>query len=193
MENQARPVLGRLSCVNLHDSAEHEYSYSFLDFTLVPAAERLLRGAEEIKLRPKSFQVLRYLIERHGRLVTREELMQAAWGDVAVTDESISKCIADIRKALGDDSQQIVRTVTRRGFLFQAEVRIEQPSHGLPQTSSFYPKRRVPVVSTPVVEFPRQTGGAEIEPGPLPTPIPAARRLLNRWIVTGVVKKFVEE
>ena len=80
--------------MNLHDSAEHEYSYSFLDFTLDLAAERLVRGANEIKLRPKSFQVLRYLIERHGRLVTRDELMQAVWGDIAVTDESISKCIA---------------------------------------------------------------------------------------------------
>jgi TolB-like protein/DNA-binding winged helix-turn-helix (wHTH) protein len=98
-------------------------SYSFLDFTVDLAAGRLLRGNGEIKLRPKSFQVLRYLVEHHGRLVTREELMQAVWGDVAVTDESITKCVADIRKALADDSQEIVRTVPRRGFLFEAEVR----------------------------------------------------------------------
>src|SRR5437016_6084218 len=54
--------------------------------------------------------------------------MQAVWGDVAVTDESITKCIAEIRKALADDSQEIVRTVTRRGFLFQAEVRLVPPT-----------------------------------------------------------------
>src|SRR6266404_2081555 len=101
--------------------------YSFLDFTLEVAAERLMHGPTEIKLRPKSFQVLRYLVEHHGRLVTREEALQAVWGDVAVTDESVTKCIADIRKALVDDSQEIVRTVPRRGFLFQAEVRIDQP------------------------------------------------------------------
>src|SRR5207244_8531240 len=92
-----------------------------------PAAERLLRGTGEIRLRPKSYQVLRYLVQRQGRLVTREELMQAVWGDVAVTDESITKCIADILRALADDSQDIVRTVTRRGFLFQAEVRLVPP------------------------------------------------------------------
>src|SRR5437879_6203013 len=85
---------------------------------------------------------MRYLVERHGRLVSREELMQAVWGDVAVTDDSITKCIADIRKALADDSQEIIRTAPRRGFLFQAEVRIDQPL--APQTPSSYPERRFP-------------------------------------------------
>src|SRR5262249_38065327 len=118
----------------------------------------LVRGSNEIKLRPKSFQVLRCLVEQHGRLVTREELMQAVWGDVAVTDESISKCIAEIRKALEDASQEIVRTVTRRGFLFQAEVRIEQPA-------------RIRAAARPVAAFP--------QPGPtLVPPRPLDRRML---------------
>jgi TolB-like protein/DNA-binding winged helix-turn-helix (wHTH) protein/Tfp pilus assembly protein PilF len=112
--------------MSLQDSAQPA-RVSFLDFTLDLAAERLMRGNLEIKLRPKSFQVLRHLVEHQGRVVTREELMAAVWSDVAVTDESLSKCIADIRKALGDDSQDIVRTVTRRGFLFQAAVRILEP------------------------------------------------------------------
>jgi len=82
-------------------------SYSYLEFTLDPAAERLFRGPDEIKLRPKSFQVILYLLEHHGRLVTREELLQAIWGDVVVTDESITKCIAEIRKALGDEPRRL--------------------------------------------------------------------------------------
>ena len=105
-------------------SVQRGRSYLFLDFALDAESARLIRRSEEVKLRPKSFQVLLYLVERHGRLVTRDELMQAMWADVAVTDESLSKCIADIRKALADDSQTIVRTVTRRGFLFQAEVTV---------------------------------------------------------------------
>jgi len=117
--------------VDVLDSAQRDSSYLFLDCTLDVAAGRLLRGTSEIKLRPKSFQVLRYLVERPGRLVTREELLQTVWGDVAVTDESVTKCIADIRKALGDDSQQIVRTVTRRGFLFQPQVRVGDGSGSL--------------------------------------------------------------
>ncbi len=120
--------------MNLHESTPSECSYSFLDFTLDLAAERLLRGTSAIKLRPKSFQVMRYLVERQGRLVTREELLRALWGDVAVTDESVTKCISDIRKALGDDSQEIIRTVPWRGFVFQPAVRRtglqERPASG---------------------------------------------------------------
>src|SRR5438270_13801286 len=108
-------------------TGKNQASSSFLEFTLDSAAKRLVRGKSEIKLRPKSFQVLLYLVSRPGRLVTREELLQAVWGDIAVTDESITKCIADVRKALADDSQEIVRTVTRRGFVFQAEVRCVDP------------------------------------------------------------------
>jgi DNA-binding winged helix-turn-helix (wHTH) protein/TolB-like protein len=112
--------------MNLQDSAQ-PVRVSFLDFMVDLAAERLVRGSVEIKLRPKSFHVLRCLIEHQGRVVTRDELMEVVWAGVAVTDESLSKCIADIRRALADDSQGIVRTVTRRGFLFQAEVRVVEP------------------------------------------------------------------
>ena len=101
-----------------------EQPYSFLEFTLDVAAQRLLCGTEEVKLRRKSFQVLRYLVEHPGRVVIREELLKHAWEDVVVSDESVTKCIADIRKALRDDSQQIIRAVTGRGFLFLAEVRV---------------------------------------------------------------------
>src|SRR5690242_15606266 len=62
----------KVESVKGQDSAQRGDSYSFLDFTLDPGAERLVRGTTAIKLRPKSFQVLRYLVERPGRLVTRE-------------------------------------------------------------------------------------------------------------------------
>jgi Tol biopolymer transport system component/DNA-binding winged helix-turn-helix (wHTH) protein len=96
--------------------------YSFDDFTLDAIAGILSRSGEEIELRPKSLQVLIYLVERPGRLVERAELMQTVWPDVAVTDESVTRCVADIRKALGDESQRLIRTVPRRGYLFAAPV-----------------------------------------------------------------------
>src|SRR2546427_6112929 len=108
--------------MTLRDFSQSGSAYSFLDVTLDVSAERLTRGATEIKLRPKSFQVLRYLAERAGRLVTREELLNAIWPDVVVTDESLTKCIADIRTALGNDSQQVIRTVARRGYIFTAAL-----------------------------------------------------------------------
>ena len=125
-------------------------SYSFLEFTLDTSTERLFRGPDEIKLRPKTFQVMRYLTEHHGRLVTREELLQAVWSDVAVTDESITKCIAEIRKALADESQEIIRTVTKRGFLIQAEVRLLETAPKAAQVPSFgpwLPSRRMMLVA----------------------------------------------
>src|SRR5258705_7341032 len=68
------------------------------------------------------------MVEPPRRVLSREELLKAGWGEVSVTDESLSKCIAEARKALADDSQEIIRTVPRRGFLFDVEVRrVEQP------------------------------------------------------------------
>src|SRR6476646_10185501 len=98
--------------------------YCFADFTLDPLAGTIHQGQNEIELRSKSAEVLAYIVERHGRLVTREELMQAIWPDVAVSDESLTRCIADIRKALGDQHQRFVRTVPRRGYVFAAQVTI---------------------------------------------------------------------
>jgi DNA-binding winged helix-turn-helix (wHTH) protein/Tol biopolymer transport system component len=108
--------------VTLRDFSQTGSAYSFLDVTLDVSAERVTRGATELKLRPKSFQVLRYLAERAGRVVTREELLQAIWPDVVVTDESLTKCITDIRKALSDDAQKVIRTVARRGYVFAAPI-----------------------------------------------------------------------
>jgi adenylate cyclase len=82
-----------------------------------------LRAAgRTIELRPKSFEVLRYLVSRPDRLVTKSEIIRAVWGNVAVTDESLTGCISDIRLALDDDEQSIVKTVPRRGYLFALPV-----------------------------------------------------------------------
>src|ERR1700736_6699991 len=96
--------------------------YRFADFTLDPLGGTIRRGENEIELRSKSVEVLAYIVEHHGRLVTREELMQAIWPDVAVNDESLTRCIADIRKALCDEQQRFIRTVPRRGYIFAAQV-----------------------------------------------------------------------
>jgi len=82
----------------------------------------LLCGKEEIRLRPRSFDVLRYLAEHTGRIVSKEELFQAIWPGVSVTDDSLVQCIRDVRTALSDTPHRIIRTVPRRGYLFAAEV-----------------------------------------------------------------------
>jgi TolB-like protein/DNA-binding winged helix-turn-helix (wHTH) protein len=96
---------------------------NFGDFTLDKRRGALLRGAEEIKLRPKSFEVLRHLVENGGRLVSKEELMGAVWPDTAVTDDSLVQCLIEIRRALGDSKQEIIKTVPRRGYILELDVR----------------------------------------------------------------------
>lgn len=96
--------------------------YSFGNFTLDGDRSELLQDGVKIRLRRQSFDVLRYLVERHGQLVTKDALMTAIWGDTIVTDDSLTQCMIDIRKVLGDGSRKVVRTVPRRGFIFDHPV-----------------------------------------------------------------------
>jgi TolB-like protein/DNA-binding winged helix-turn-helix (wHTH) protein/Tfp pilus assembly protein PilF len=101
---------------------------SFGDFTLDLTRGCLLRGAEEVRLRPKSFEALKYLVENGGRLVSKDELMRAVWADTFVTDDSLVQCLIEIRRALADDSRRYIRTVPRRGYIFEAEVFERDPA-----------------------------------------------------------------
>lgn len=73
-----------------------------------------------LHLRPQAARVLEHLLERSGRLVTRDELMGAVWPGVVVTDDSLVQCIGEIRRALGADGHQLLKTVPRRGYLLDA-------------------------------------------------------------------------
>src|SRR5262245_7980279 len=95
---------------------------SFSGHTLDLQRCAVTRGDREIQLRPKAFDVLRYLAEHAGRVFSKEELIKAAWPDIFVTDDSLVQCIKDIREALSDDAHLIIRTMPRRGYLFAAEL-----------------------------------------------------------------------
>ena len=82
----------------------------------------LFGPAGQIKLRPKSFEVLRYLAERAGRTVTKEELIAAIWPNVTVSEESLTRCISDIRLAIGRPAQEIIKTLPKRGYLLEGPV-----------------------------------------------------------------------
>ena len=82
-----------------------------------------LRAADrEVELRPKSFGLLRYFVENAGRLVSKEEIVAAVWAQDVVTDESLARCISDVRAAIADRDHKIIKTVPRRGYLFTADV-----------------------------------------------------------------------
>jgi TolB-like protein/cytochrome c-type biogenesis protein CcmH/NrfG len=73
-------------------------------------------------LRRKSFDVLRYLVEHTGRVVTKEELIKAVWPNVTIGDESLTQCVSEVRRALGEQSYRIIKTVPRRGYLFNVPI-----------------------------------------------------------------------
>ena len=94
----------------------------FDGFTLDLTRGCLLRGTQEIKLRPKPFEALKYLVENPGRLISRTELIEVIWPDTAVTDDSLVQCLIEVRRALNDDAQQMIKTVPRRGYIFDQPV-----------------------------------------------------------------------
>ena len=102
-------------------SAGHR-GYRFGVFTLDLDRGALLERGKEVNLRPKSFDVLCCLVKHHGTLLTREELLSAVWPDVVVTDDSLTQCLMEIRRTLGDHDRSLIRTVPRRGFIFEPAV-----------------------------------------------------------------------
>jgi adenylate cyclase len=109
--------------------------FQFEEYRLDVARGSLRTAAREVELRPKAFEVLRYLVENADRLVTKEELIRTIWPNVIVTDEALIHCVSEVRQAIGDDSQAIIKTVPRRGYRFAAAVsRIVTNAGGSPST-----------------------------------------------------------
>jgi predicted ATPase/DNA-binding winged helix-turn-helix (wHTH) protein len=101
-------------------------TYQFGEFTLDAVRGGLFRAGKEIKLRPKVYEALKYFVENSGRLIGKQELIQAVWPDTFVTDDSLVQCTVELRRALENDDQQLLKTVPRRGYIFTPEV-IQSP------------------------------------------------------------------
>jgi len=96
----------------------------FNPFSLDLVNECLWQGSQEIKLRPKAFAVLHYLLEHPGQLVTKEELLNSIWPQTFVSDAVLKVTIRQLREALNDDpkSPRFIETAHRRGYRFIGEV-----------------------------------------------------------------------
>ena len=112
---------------------------SFHAFRLDTANQCLWRGQERVSIPPKPYDMLRYLVQNPGRLVTHDELLEKLWPETYVNPELIRKYILDIRKVLGDrpDKPEFIETVTKRGYRFIAPVTdesaAESPDSSTPQ------------------------------------------------------------
>src|SRR5262252_1865171 len=96
--------------------------HSFDNFTLDLRRGCLLRNGVEIKLRPQTFATLTFLVENSGRLISKEELIKAVWPDWNASDNQLARCLSEVRHALGDVEQRYVKTVPRRGYIFDARL-----------------------------------------------------------------------
>ncbi|QUS39861.1 transcriptional regulator CadC [Tardiphaga alba] len=97
--------------------------FRFADFIIdVQRAELRRVDGDIIKLRPKPFDMLAFFVSNAGRVVAKQELMERFWPGVHVGEDSLFQCIREIRAALGDGRRQILRNISGRGYLFEAEV-----------------------------------------------------------------------
>jgi len=98
--------------------------FSFESYELDEPSFELRRSGEVVKLEPKVFDVLRYLVANRERVVTKTELLDSLWPGEHVTDTAIPRAVTAARKAIGDDRsrQALIRTVHGRGYQFVARV-----------------------------------------------------------------------
>lgn len=105
--------------------ADEFQRYQFDGVEVNPAAFVVTRGGKNLALEPKGFRVLLYLIENRKRAVGKEELIEAVWEGTAVTDNALTRIVAQLRRELGDDAHQprYIQTLPTVGYRFVAEVR----------------------------------------------------------------------
>src|SRR5690348_4674019 len=122
-------------------SEPEENYWQFHSFRLDKKNATLWRHDTIVPLRPKNFSALCYLVERHGQLVTKDELLDEVWQRRCVGDSVLKVCINELRHALEDDARTPVYlvTVARRGYRFIAPVTV----------SAFPPKKEegIPAIS----------------------------------------------
>src|SRR5271170_5506445 len=102
--------------------------YRFGEFVLDPGRRTLSRADSAVALTPKAFDVLLFLVQNPNRLVSKEELLRAVWGDTFVEEGNLTQYISHLRKALGDNSEdaRLIVTIARKGYQFAGEVAVSQ-------------------------------------------------------------------
>jgi DNA-binding winged helix-turn-helix (wHTH) protein len=123
-------------------------AYRFGPFLYDPVSHGLLRGGVEISLTHKSRELLLLFLNNPGRLLTRDEIVERVWPDVAITDDALRFQIGELRKAFGAEGEAFIRTIRREGYRWEAPVRGEahrpvRPTGSEPQTSRPEPRHRL--------------------------------------------------
>jgi DNA-binding winged helix-turn-helix (wHTH) protein/Tol biopolymer transport system component len=152
--------------------------YSFDEFTLDVTARKLLRGGVALALPSRAFDALVYLVERRERLVQKNELIEAIWADVVVTDDSLTHAISVLRRALVDERAhpKYIETVPRRGYRFVGAVRTNE-APGEQRSERAPADAEAPVAPGPLASAAVAAGGAVTAPQRTPARL--------AWILAG--------
>jgi len=121
--------------------------YDFGDVSLDFNRMTVTRGGSPVSIEPKVFDLLRFLIAHRDRLVTKEELLEGVWPGTFVAPNALTRAVAQLRKALGDDAEEprYIETVAKRGYRFIAPVVIDGGSaeaEVVPMAAAPIPRRR---------------------------------------------------
>src|SRR5262249_43886973 len=105
-------------------------TYRFADFLYDASNRSLFRGGAEIALTPKTRGLLLLFLGTPARLLTRREIADRLWPDVAVTDDALRFQVSELRRALGQRAESWIRTIPREGYRWEAAVARERGSKG---------------------------------------------------------------
>lgn len=106
---------------------------------------------QSVRLRPKPFTMLTFLAANAGRVVAKQELMEAVWPNVVVSEDSLFQCVREIRAAIGDERRQILKVISGRGYLFDIEVETATTPAPVPPVAAAdsLPEHNVPAAIVP--------------------------------------------
>ena len=104
-------------------SHQPKHCYEFGSYRLNVSERLLSGGGQAISLQPKVFDLLLVLVEHHGHLLEKDELLRTIWPDTIVEEANLANNISILRKTLGENGQPFIETVPKHGYWFVAEVR----------------------------------------------------------------------
>jgi DNA-binding winged helix-turn-helix (wHTH) protein/Flp pilus assembly protein TadD len=139
-------------------------SYRFGPFLVDRTGYRVLRGSEPLDLTPKLLDLLLYLLDHPGTLITKEALLDALWPDANVTENALAQAVSELRQALGDEAAapQFIKTVARRGYRFIAAVEtVETVDHTTAVSHADPPPGAADPRTIAVMDFVNVSGDAD--------------------------------
>ena len=163
--------------------ANNSCVFRFADVEVHEREFRLLKAGEVLPVEPKAFRVLLFLLRNPQKLITKEELLNAVWSDAAVSENSLTRAIALLRRLLGDDPHdpRYIATVTSVGYRFVCPVQVFEEVNG----NLISPDRQTDPVAemTPHPPTRSDTGTAEESRGGNQTG--GSRATRRRWLLPG--------